>query len=554
MAIKNIHTHFLDIIKNNQKSADELADMFQHELHFNQHQAVDAIYNSTVKTLKSVGIFDKTRVKKRGKGTLEMAAFEITDEDAKHYKELIEENSEFAFRKVFTQKNIKKTYEKYFGLNGASVDKNGTVSFLKGVYGRKTQDDTRARHEAQKDLTVQAVQVVIKNFAPEFKQIIQRKNKDFFMPDGSPEDAERAEKFDNLQEKDAIKTRAVDSHSTQGNDTTTATLNALLNLEQAVDDKIANEVNKVVDKSNIIASSKNRMLAVFSEFKIGKDSITDIVAQRAEGQKVEDKITVTLEYGTDKLNRSMKRKDRDGIEEKLNDIRDDQLDQLARMFINEDKRSAIYRNLKASPKSYDERLEAGALNNTISMVEGVEKISKLLKGVKVTSGRKVKAKKKQTSSKTSKQTVTKSKTKNKKVAKGVARKERILATGRYNKNTTNSSTSLANLMQIINAQLPRFLKRNMTPPRLQYRGKGNPSRPFAGPFNTGVQVTSLTDSKSNAGGVNVHYTYEKYPYQTFEPGFEQGSTLRDPRELIKESIRQIMITNKQNRFLRFRRH
>jgi len=122
------------------------------------------------------------------------------------------------------------------------------------------------------------------------------------------------------------------------------------------------------------------------------------------------------------------------------------------------------------------------------------------------------------------------------------------------KRTSNSTTSLANLMQMINAELPRFLKTNMTPPRLQYRGKGNPSKPFAGPFNTGVQVTSLTDSKSNAGGINVNYTYEKYPYQTFEPGFKQGSTLRDPRELIKESIRQIMIANKQNRFLRFRRH
>ena len=139
------------------------------------------------------------------------------------------------------------------------------------------------------------------------------------------------------------------------------------------------------------------------------------------------------------------------------------------------------------------------------------------------------------------------------ISKATATKKQS-KTKRYNRNTTNSTTSLASLMQIVNAELPRFLKRNMTPPRLQYRGQGNPSRPFAGPFNTGVEVTSLTDSKSNAGGLNVNYTYEKYPYQTFEPGFKQGSTLRDPRELIKESIRQIMIQNKQNRFLRFRRH
>jgi len=31
----------------------------------------------------------------------------------------------------------------------------------------------------------------------------------------------------------------------------------------------------------------------------------------------------------------------------------------------------------------------------------------------------------------------------------------------------------------------------------------------------------------------------KNPYQTFEPGFKQGSTMRDPRKIIGESIREI---------------
>ncbi len=140
------------------------------------------------------------------------------------------------------------------------------------------------------------------------------------------------------------------------------------------------------------------------------------------------------------------------------------------------------------------------------------------------------------------------------IGANTASSTRSLDTGRYDRNTEDSTTSLASLMQIVNAQLPRFLKTNMTPPRLQYRGRGNPSRPFAGPFNTGVDVTSITDSKSNPGGINVNYTYEKYPYQTFEPGFKQGDVFRDPREVIKESITQIMIQNKQNRFMRFRRH
>jgi hypothetical protein len=127
-------------------------------------------------------------------------------------------------------------------------------------------------------------------------------------------------------------------------------------------------------------------------------------------------------------------------------------------------------------------------------------------------------------------------------------------TGKYDPKTTASDVSLGNLMQLVNRALPRMLKRNMEPPALQYRGLGNPSRPFAGPFNTGVRVTSITQHKKVAGGINVNYTYEKYPYQTFEPGFEQGSVFRDPRKLIQESIRDIMIERKQSRFLNFRRY
>jgi len=108
-------------------------------------------------------------------------------------------------------------------------------------------------------------------------------------------------------------------------------------------------------------------------------------------------------------------------------------------------------------------------------------------------------------------------------------------------------------MSQLNASLPRHLKRNMEPPALQYRGRGNP-RQGTGPFNTGVRVTSVTPHKKVRGGLNINYTYEKYPYQTFEPGFKQGSTLRDPRKLIEESVRDIMIERKRTQFLNFRRY
>ena len=371
---------------------------------------------------------------------------------------------------------------------------------------------------------------------------------------GSLQDSDQS-KIDKMSEmssnKSEVQTRAIDSHSIKGHDTTTAILNVLDNLLNA-DTKIAAEVAKVVDRNNVVETTQKRMFEIFDEFEIENEKITDIVRDKAQGKEVKDKLIVKLQYGTDKLNRTMTSKDRDGISKKLDNIAQKQLEILAKS--NLDKRTKRYRDLKGS-KSFDKRLEDGALNVTIDMVEGVERISKLLKGVKVTSGKKVNAKKKETSKKRSTGSIHKRKRniKNKKTARGVGVKEGIAATGVYNPRTTASDTSLGNLMQIIQKSLPRMLKRNMEPPALQYRGIGNP-RQGTGPFNTGVRITSVKNNKKIPGGINVNYTYEKYPYQTFEPGFKQGNVLRDPRKLIQESIRDIMIERKQTRFLNFRRY
>jgi hypothetical protein len=55
------------------------------------------------------------------------------------------------------------------------------------------------------------------------------------------------------------------------------------------------------------------------------------------------------------------------------------------------------------------------------------------------------------------------------------------------------------------------------------------------------------------GGVQVDYTYDKFPYQTFEPGFKQGSTQRDPRKIIGESVRAIAQSIIGDKFLKVRR-
>jgi hypothetical protein len=55
-------------------------------------------------------------------------------------------------------------------------------------------------------------------------------------------------------------------------------------------------------------------------------------------------------------------------------------------------------------------------------------------------------------------------------------------------------------------------------------------------------------SQSREGMITAFYSYMKNPYQTFEPGFRQGSPkTRDPKLLIAKSIREIAETRVANR-------
>ena len=90
-----------------------------------------------------------------------------------------------------------------------------------------------------------------------------------------------------------------------------------------------------------------------------------------------------------------------------------------------------------------------------------------------------------------------------------------------------SRISLEQLMLIINEVLPDIVADNMGSPRLNYR---------TGRFASSVRITDIRKTKK--GVPSIGYTYMKNPYQTFEPGYAQGSADRDPRTLIDLSIRE----------------
>lgn len=93
------------------------------------------------------------------------------------------------------------------------------------------------------------------------------------------------------------------------------------------------------------------------------------------------------------------------------------------------------------------------------------------------------------------------------------------------------------LVAYLNKELPPIIKRNMTSPKLVYR---------TGRFANSVRV--LTATRSITGEIVFRYTYQKDPYQTFEPGNKMGSTKRDPRPLIAGSIRELVTPIVKQRF------
>lgn len=97
--------------------------------------------------------------------------------------------------------------------------------------------------------------------------------------------------------------------------------------------------------------------------------------------------------------------------------------------------------------------------------------------------------------------------------------------GRRRQSTT---PNIGTLLGILNQRIADTVAKNMEDPRLNYQ---------TGRFASSVEILDINVTPQ--GFPSVGYTYQKYPYQTFEPGFAQGSQDRDPRKLIDVSIREI---------------
>ena len=130
--------------------------------------------------------------------------------------------------------------------------------------------------------------------------------------------------------------------------------------------------------------------------------------------------------------------------------------------------------------------------------------------------------------------------------KGKSKTKERKATGgkkgnRAEKHANSTFNPLA-LREMINAVLPDEILQNMGSPALNNR---------TGRFRNSAQVTNALIGPR--GGVQIDYTYQRNPYETFEPGGAMGSTQRDPRRLIGNSIREVAQEIMGKKFIKTRR-
>lgn len=129
-------------------------------------------------------------------------------------------------------------------------------------------------------------------------------------------------------------------------------------------------------------------------------------------------------------------------------------------------------------------------------------------------------------------------------AKVTQRKARGGSTGSAAKKHHASTDHPLALREMINAVLPDEVLKQMGSPALVNR---------TGRFRQSARVTNVLTGPR--GGVQIDYTYQRNPYEVFEPG--SGSPLanqyRDPRKIIGQTVREIAQELMGRKFIKVRR-
>ena len=107
----------------------------------------------------------------------------------------------------------------------------------------------------------------------------------------------------------------------------------------------------------------------------------------------------------------------------------------------------------------------------------------------------------------------------------------------------NSQPDLLDLQSLINSIIQETVAVNMADPSDSPDGA---LRFQSGRFAESTQVTSVSSTRS--GAIDIAYTYQRYPYDTFAPWGKLYTAERNPKDLLDRSIRSIATGILGNRF------
>lgn len=257
---------------------------------------------------------------------------------------------------------------------------------------------------------------------------------------------------------------------------------------------------------------------LFIDYNLGKNTLVDLT-------KFSEDFVVNMEIGHYKWNSNKKitMADRPAISEWVKMVSDELLETIA----DPDTKGSTPR---------------GKLVYRLAAENAESKINKavLAAGGKLLIDKEVKEKKGRENKKTSTKTVS-GRSKSRAVSKKKGRRSKvapvIATTGQ-----AKTGESAISLRTLLDARLNETVRKNMVSPALVNR---------TGRFADSVKTTDVIIGPR--GGITINYTYDRERYGTFEPGGRQGSTNRDPRSLIKRSIRELAMELIGSRFMNIRR-
>lgn len=427
-----------------------------------------------------------------------------------------------AFYKVYTERNLLEQFSKRFP-DGVSIarDSNKTIpkiKFIAGTYQQKRPGNIkRDRTIVTDNLLIDAVNELLELIPTKLDKVGSSKYKKHY--------ASFRKQRNSAGNYDArgISGIGIGLHGEEDENTTVAMLAFLDGVKRASKQykpQMGGSANTYFDEQ---VNKINNIFGVRKGLKVSKRTLEEYV----KNPKLIDEIEVQIEYGTQLSQGEQASFDAKILKAEMEAAKKEALRGLTKFAQHVD-----YPALKGS-KTLKERIIDGTpltvLENTTSSLKK-STVKKRLPSKGAT--KKTSSSMKKRSSKARSET---------KVSKNLGKKRKIHY-GR--KNSQAGVNNPIALKELINQQLPSRILPKMQAPALVNR---------TGRFRHSAEVTNVIVGPR--GGTQIDYTYQRNPYEVFEPG--SGSPLanqyRDPRRIIGGTIREIAQEIMGKKFITVRR-